>query len=141
MRILDAIRLYISVHHGINGESGDGFDTQFLGDILSVTDDRGEANIQFLSYFLIDEAFGDEHKYLDFSGGKIVCIHSLRLRVLAPLVSVLVQLEDGLDKFFLALIDVQGQHTRKLWKVFATHKHNGTWSPFAEEGRMLEVDL
>ena len=90
MRILDAIRLYISVHHGINGESGDGFDTQFLGDILSVTDDRGEANIQFLSYFLIDKTFGDEYKYLDFSGRKIVRIHSLRLRVLASLVSVLV---------------------------------------------------
>ena len=59
MRILNAVCFDISVHDGINGESGYRFDSQFLGNVLPVTDDRGKADIQFLGNFLVDESFGD----------------------------------------------------------------------------------
>ena len=107
MRILNAVRYYVSVHYGINGESGYRFDTQFLGYVLAVTDDRSEANVQLFGDFLVDEAFGYEHKHFDFASGKIVCIHGFRLWMFASMMSMLVQLKDGLDEFFLALVDVQ----------------------------------
>ena len=72
MRILDAVRLDIPVHHGINGESGHRFDAQFLRNVLPVTDDCGEANIQFLGDFLVDKTLGDELQDFDFAGGKVV---------------------------------------------------------------------
>ena len=68
MRILNAIRLYISVHDGIDRQTRYRFDAQFLGDVLSVTDDRSEANIQFFSYLLIDKTLGDQYKHFDFAG-------------------------------------------------------------------------
>ena len=64
MRILNAVCFDISVHHGINGEPGHRFDAQFLRNVLPVTDDCGEANIQFLGDFLVDKSLGDE--LLDF---------------------------------------------------------------------------
>ena len=141
MRILDAIGLDVTVHYGINGESGHRFYSQFLGNVLPVTDDRGEADVQLLGDFLVDEALGDELQNLDFAGGKVVRIDGLGVRMLATLMPVLVQLEDGLDEFLLALVDVQGEHPRELGKVLAPGKDDGTWPPFAEEDRMLEVDL
>ena len=141
MRILDAIGLDVTVHYGINGETRHRFYSQFLGNVLPVTDDRGEADVQLLGDFLVDEALGDEFQNLDFAGGKVVRIDGLGVRMLASLMPVLVQLEDGLDKLLFTLIDVQGKHPRELGKVLAPGKDDGTWPPFAEEGRMLEVDL
>ena len=54
MRILDAIGLDVTVHYGINSESGHRFYSQFLGNVLPVTDDRGEADVQLLGDFLVD---------------------------------------------------------------------------------------
>ena len=141
MRILDAIGLDVPVHDGINGEPGYRFYSQFLGYVLSVTDDCGEADVQLIGYFLVDKSLGDELQHLDFASGKVVRIDGLGMRMLASLMPVLVQLEDGLDELLLALIDVQGKHPRELGKVLASGKDNGTRPPFAEEGRMLEVDL
>ena len=141
MRILDAVRLDVPVHDGINGEPGYRFYSQFLGNVLPVTDDRGEADVQLFGYFLIDKSLGNELQHLDFAGGKVVRIDGLGVRMLASLMSVLVQLEDSLDKLLLALVDVQGKHARELGKVLASGKDDGTRPPFAEEGRMLEVDL
>ena len=75
MRILNAVCLNITVHFGINGESGNRFDSQFLGNVLSMADNRGKADIQLLSNFLVDESFGYQFQYFDFTGGKIVGIH------------------------------------------------------------------
>ena len=84
MRILNAVRFDISVHDGINGESGYRFDSQLLGNVLPVTDDRGKADIQFLGNFLVDESFGDQFQNFDFTGGKIVCICDVGLQMLPP---------------------------------------------------------
>ena len=54
MRILDAVRLDIPVHHGINGESRHRFDAQFLRDVLPVTDYGGKSDFEFLGNLLID---------------------------------------------------------------------------------------
>ena len=72
MRILNAVRLDVTVHYGINGESGYRFYSQFLGNVLPVTDDRGEADIQLLGDFLVDKTLGDELQDLDFTSGKVV---------------------------------------------------------------------
>ena len=57
--ISDAIRFYVSVHHGIDGESWDGLDAELLGDVFAMADDRSEADIQFLGYLFIDKTFGN----------------------------------------------------------------------------------
>ena len=68
MRILDAVCLHISVHYGIDGKPGYRFDAQFFGDILPVTDNGSETDVQFVGYFLVDESFGNKHQYLNFTG-------------------------------------------------------------------------
>ena len=114
MRILNAVCFDISVHHGINGESGHRLDAQFLGDILPVTDNCGKANAQLFSDFLIDKTLGDELQDLDFTSRKVVCICDFRLRMLASVMSMLVHPQDRLDQVLLVLVDVQGRHTREL---------------------------
>ena len=69
MRILNAVCLDITVHYGINRESGYRFDSQFLGNVLSVADDRGKADVQFFGNFLVDESLGYQFQYLDFTRG------------------------------------------------------------------------
>ena len=106
MRILDAVRFDISVHDGINGESGHRFDAQFLCNVLPVTDDCGEADIQFLGYFRVDKSLGDELQDFDFAGGKVVCICDFRLRMLASVMSMLVHPENGFYQILFTLVDI-----------------------------------
>ena len=92
MRILNAVCFDISVHYGINGEPGYRFDSQFLGNVLPMTDHRGKADVQFLGNFLVDESFGYQFQYFDFTGGKIVRIYGFGLRMFTSMMSMLVHL-------------------------------------------------
>lgn len=111
MRILNAVGFYVPVHHGIDGESGHRLDAEFLRDVLAVGDDGGEADIQFLGYFFVDESFGYEHQHFDFAGGKVV-LHRLRMFASVVSVSPFVHPENGLDQCFLILMDVEGGDSR-----------------------------
>ena len=115
----------VAVHHGIDCQSRYGLDTQFLHNVLAVSDDGGEADVQFVGNLLVDKSFGDEHQHFYLAGGKFVGIgvaggmrrhggaETVRLLVgVSVLVSVPMELQNVFYEAFLVLIDVQGRHAR-----------------------------
>ena len=69
---LNAVRFYIPVHYGIDGESGYRLNAEFLRNVLAVSDDGGETDVQFVGYLLVDESFGDEYQHFDLASREVV---------------------------------------------------------------------
>ena len=65
----DSIRLYIPIHNGIHSKPGYGFNSQLFGDILAVSNNRGQADIEFIGYLFINVTFANEHKYFNPTDG------------------------------------------------------------------------
>ena len=147
----DAVRFHIPVHHGVDGEARDGLDAQFLGDVLAVGDDGGQADVQAVGNFLVDEAADDEYQHLDLSGGKLVAASGGsggkgmsgggRGGERFAAMPVLVQLQDGFGKVLLVQADVQRGDVPQLRGGFAARQHDGAGLAGQEEGGVLDVDL
>ncbi len=58
------------VRQGVNGESRKGFDTCFLRDVFAVADNSMNANVQFVSNFLIQQALDHKPQNVEFAVGE-----------------------------------------------------------------------
>ena len=64
--ILNAVGVNVSVHDGIDSQSGNGFYTEFFRNVLSVGYNCCQTNIQFFSYFLVYISLGYQNQYFYF---------------------------------------------------------------------------
>ena len=58
--LLDGVNVNVAVGDGVDGEGGDALEAQFIHDVFTVGDDRGETDVKFIGNLLVDETLDDE---------------------------------------------------------------------------------
>ena len=148
----DAVGFDVAVHHGVDGQGGNGMDVEFLHDVLAVGDDGGGADIEAVGDFLVGQSAHDEDKHLDFPCGKPVGVACRTVLVLlsghalgqptAVGMGVLLQLQQGAGQRLFALVDVQGVEVGRLGRTGrAVGQDDGFGFSLHEEGAVLEQHL
>ena len=145
----DAVGFDVAVHHGIDGQRGDGADVELFRDVLAVGNDGGSADAEAVGNFLVGQALGDEHEHFYLAVGKSVGVGVLRLRGLhvggepfSVCVCALLQLEKCAHEVFFVLVDVQRVEVGELrGACCAVGQHDGLGFPFDEEGTVFQQDL
>ena len=141
---LNGICLHQALHHGIDGESGNRLDAEFLRDILTMGDDGGEGDIQLIGYLLVDIPLHHEaqHFYLTQAEHGALHLHGWSCMLLLPMaVPTFQELEDGLRQMALVLIDIQGDDASELGLQISVAQHDGAMLARHEVGAVLKEYL
>ena len=93
---LDGVDVDVAVGDGVDGEGGDALEAEFVHDVFAVGDDGGEADVESVGDFFVDEALDDEGHDLDLAVGEDLLLEDLRHggEVLAMAMGVLFEHEE-----------------------------------------------
>ena len=132
------------MHDGIDGECRNALHAQFVHDVLAVGDDRRQANVQPVGNLLVDIALHNQRHDLDFAVGENALVQQPgQWRHVVPVrVPMVLQHQQGADKVFFRLVDVEAMEAAELGSVACCQcEDNGLALALDEEGTVVQDDV